>query len=186
MKLHCSLPMTKEQLSSLHAGQSVLLSGVLYTARDAAHKRIVELLAQGAPLPFSLDNAAIYYVGPTPAFDGMALGSAGPTTSSRCDKYTIPLLKNGLTVMIGKGKRSEEVKQEICQRGAVYLAAIGGAGAMLSRCIKSSEVIAFEELGTEAVRKLYVENFPAIVINDCHGEDYYQSAQQAYLKTIEP
>lgn len=185
MKLHCNLPMTKEEASRLHAGQSVLLSGVVYTARDAAHKRLVELLEQGKPLPFPIENAAVYYVGPSPALDGMALGSAGPTTSSRCDKYTIPLLSAGMTVMIGKGKRNEEVKRKIRSCGAVYLAATGGAGAMLSRCIKRSEIVAFEDLGTEAVRKLYVENFPAVVINDGYGADYYEMAQTAYLRSIE-
>ena len=182
MRKHITLPLTKAVASKLHAGDSVLISGTLYTARDAAHKRLTELLLNNAPLPFALENAAIYYVGPTPAANGMALGSAGPTTSVRCDPYTPLLLENGVTVLIGKGKRSDKVKDSIQQEAAVYLAAIGGAGALLSRCIKSSEIIAFDDLGTEAIRKLYVENFPAVVINDCHGGDYYESAREAYLQ----
>lgn len=181
MKKHIVLPLPKEDACQLHAGDSVLLSGIVYTARDAAHGRLIDLLHNDQPLPFDMENAAIYYVGPTPAAEGMPLGSAGPTTSIRCDKYTPELLDNGLTVMIGKGKRSEAVKESICKNKAVYLAATGGAGALLSRCIKSSEVIAFEDLGTEAIRKLVIENFPAIVINDCHGNDYYESARTAYL-----
>ena len=181
MKKKLTLPLSKEDTVSLRAGDSVLLSGTLYTARDAAHKRLTALLNQNEPLPFPLENAAIYYVGPSPAADGMALGSAGPTTSVRCDPYTPQLLENGVTVMIGKGKRSREVQQSIQTHNAVYLAATGGAGALLSRCIKSAEVVAFEDLGTEAIRKLYVEDFPAVVINDCHGGDYYESARTAYL-----
>ena len=181
MKKHITLPLTKETVQTLHAGESVLLSGIVYTARDAAHKRLVELLKHHHTLPFELENAAIYYVGPSPATEGMPLGSAGPTTSVRCDPYTPILLENGLAVMIGKGKRSDDVKRAICEYKAVYLAATGGAGALLSKCIKSAEVIAFEDLGTEAIRKLYVENFPAVVINDCHGGDYYISARESYL-----
>ena len=182
MKKHLTLPLTKDKASSLCAGDSVFLTGTLYTARDAAHKRLIAMLDAGLPLPFSLRDAAIYYVGPTPALDGMALGSAGPTTSVRCDPYTPQLLENGVTVMIGKGKRSNEVKKAIQANKSVYMAATGGAGALLSQCIKFSEVIAFEDLGTEAIRKLYVENFPAVVINDCHGGDYYESAREIYLK----
>ena len=184
MKKQITLPLTKDDATSLHAGDSVLLSGILYTARDAAHKRLIALLDEGSTLPFPLENAAIYYVGPTPAANGMALGSAGPTTSVRCDPYTPQLLENGVTVMIGKGKRSPAVKESIISNKAVYMAAIGGAGALLSRCIKSAEVVAFDDLGTEAIRKLYVENFPAVVINDCHGGDYYESARKAYLSQI--
>ena len=182
MKKFLTLPLTKEEASTLRAGDSVFLTGTLYTARDAAHKRLIALLDAGHPLPFPLKNAAIYYVGPTPAMEGMALGSAGPTTSVRCDPYTPQLLENGVTVMIGKGKRSGEVKTAIQVNRSVYMAATGGAGALLSQCIKSSKVIAFEDLGTEAIRKLYVENFPAVVINDCHGGDYYESARELYLK----
>ena len=182
MKKHITLPLSKEKTASLHAGDSVLLSGVLYTARDAAHKRLAELIDNESSLPFPLENAAIYYVGPTPAAEGMPLGSAGPTTSVRCDPYTPQLLQNGVTLMIGKGKRSANVKNAIQANKAVYLAATGGAGALLSRCIRSAEVVAFEDLGTEAIRKLYVENFPAVVINDCHGGDYYEFVREAYLQ----
>ena len=182
MKKRITLPLTKEAAAELRSGDSILLSGTLYTARDAAHKRLVALLDNDAALPFPLKNTAIYYVGPSPATDGMALGSAGPTTSVRCDPYTPQLLENGVTVMIGKGKRSDKVKEAIQQHSAVYLAATGGAGAMLSRCIQSAEVIAFADLGTEAIRMLYVEDFPAVVINDCHGGDYYETARAAYLK----
>ena len=184
MKKHITLPITKEDAAQLHAGDSLLLSGTIYTARDAAHKRLVEYLQEGKQLPFDMNNAAIYYVGPSPAIGDSALGSAGPTTSTRCDKYTPQLLENGLTVMIGKGKRSKAVKDAIIEHSAVYLAAIGGAGAMLSNCIKHSELIAFEDLGTEAIRKLTIENFPAVVINDCHGNDYYESARQGYLNSL--
>ena len=184
MKKHISLPLSKANAAQLRAGDSVLLTGILYTARDAAHKRLNEMQLQEEPLPFNPINAAIYYVGPTPAPDGMALGSAGPTTSSRCDKYTPSLLNEGVTVLIGKGKRSQDVKQSIIDNQAVYLAATGGAGAMLARCIKTSKVIAFDDLGTEAIRELYVEDFPAVVIYDSHGGDYYESARQAYLDSI--
>lgn len=181
MKKRINLPLTKEAATELHAGESVLLNGTIYTARDAAHKRLVTLLDEHAPVPFPLKNAAIYYVGPTPPQEGMALGSAGPTTSVRCDPYTPQLLENGVTVMIGKGRRSPNVKQSMQENSAVYLAAVGGAGALLSRCILSAEIIAFDDLGTEAIRKLQVKDFPAVVINDCHGGDYYESARSAYL-----
>lgn len=184
MKKHIHLPITKEEAATLTAGDSVLLSGTIYTARDAAHKRLVELIENNAPLPFDLNNAAIYYVGPSPAFDDHVIGSAGPTTSSRCDKYTPTLLTNGVTVLIGKGKRSTEVKTEFIRHSAVYLAATGGAGAMLSRCIQSSKVIAFDDLGTEAIRELNIENFPAVVINDAHGNNYYDTARQMYLDSL--
>jgi len=184
MKKIIHLPLTKEKVGSLHAGDSVLLTGTVYTARDAAHKRLIELIENNAPLPFELNNSAIYYVGPSPKLGGYAVGAAGPTTSSRCDPYTPCLLKQGITVLIGKGKRNDEVRNELIHQSAIYLAATGGAGALLSRCIKSSKVIAFEDLGTEAIRELYIENFPAVVINDCHGNDYYDTARQAYLKTL--
>lgn len=184
MKRKLNLPLSKETAATLHAGDSVLLSGTMYTARDAAHQRLVEMLENSSPLPFNLNNAAIYYVGPSPAFDTQVIGSAGPTTSGRCDKYTPALLQSGVTVLIGKGKRSDEVKKQITQHSAVYLAATGGAGALLARCIKTSKVIAFDDLGTEAIRELSVENFPAIVINDAHGRDYYDTARQAYLSTV--
>lgn len=183
MKHQITLPLTKEHAAKLHAGDTVILGGTVYTARDAAHQRLISMLEQGEALPFELNNAAIYYVGPSPAIDNMPLGSAGPTTSIRCDKYTPKLLENGLTVMIGKGKRSQVVKDAIVTHSAVYLAAVGGAGALLSSCIKESKVVAFDDLGTEAIRELQIENFPAIVINDCHGGDYYDSARTAYLES---
>lgn len=185
MAIQVTLPMTKEQAATLHAGDSVLLSGTIYTARDAAHQRLYDMMHAGEPLPFDLDGASIYYVGPSPAQPGMAVGSAGPTTSSRCDKYTPDMLDAGLRVMLGKGKRSDAVKQAVVRNGAVYLAATGGAGAMLARCIKDAEMVAFPELGTEAVRKLTVENFPAVVILDAHGGDYYETTRQSYLKSLE-
>ena len=179
-----TLPMSAEETIRMRAGDSVLLSGVVYTARDAAHKRMIEMLEKEEALPFDGNNAAIYYVGPSPAFDDLAVGSAGPTTSSRCDPYTPALLEQGITVLIGKGKRSDSVKEALLKHKGVYLAAIGGAGAMLSRCIRSAEVIAFEDLGTEAIRKLQVVDFPAVVIYDCHGNDYYEMARQAYLDSL--
>ena len=185
MKHHISLPLSHEDAKMLRAGDSVLLTGILYTARDAAHKRMTEQLSMGLPLPFDPQNAAIYYVGPSPAPAGMPLGSAGPTTSSRCDKYTPPLLEKGVTVLIGKGKRSPDVQGALRQFGGVYLATTGGAGAMLARCIRSAKVIAYEDLGTEAVRELYVENFPAVVIHDCHGGDWYSIARQSYLESLQ-
>ncbi|MCI9468710.1 MAG: Fe-S-containing hydro-lyase [Oscillospiraceae bacterium] len=185
MAIQISLPMTKEAATSLRAGDSVLLSGTIYTARDAAHKRLYEMMQAGGSLPFDLNGASIYYVGPSPAQPGMAVGSAGPTTSSRCDKYTPDMLDAGLRVMLGKGKRSQTVKDAVVRNGAVYLAATGGAGAMLARCVKTAEMVAFPELGTEAVRKLTIENFPAVVILDAHGGDYYETARQSYLKSIE-
>lgn len=175
------LPLTKEEAARLRAGESVLLSGTIYTARDAAHKKIFEMMHQGEPLPFPMEGASIYYVGPSPAQSGMPVGSAGPTTSSRCDKYTPDMLDAGLRVMVGKGRRAQSVKDAVMRNGAVYMAATGGAGALLARCIKAAEVIAFPELGTEAVRKLEIENFPAVVILDSVGGDYYASARQAYL-----
>lgn len=184
MKHTLQLPLTKAQIASLRAGDMVFLNGIIYTARDAAHKRLIEMIEKKQELPFNIQNAAIYYVGPSPSFGKHILGSAGPTTSSRCDKYTPLLLQSGITVMIGKGKRNNEVKQAIQEYGAVYLAATGGAGALLSSCIRSSEVIAFDDLGTEAIRKIYVENFPAIVINDCHGDDYYDTSRRNYLNFI--
>lgn len=185
MAIHVTLPMTKQAAEALRAGDSVLLSGTIYTARDAAHKRLFEMMHAGEPLPFDLDGASIYYVGPSPAQAGMAVGSAGPTTSSRCDKYTPDMLDAGLRLMLGKGKRAQEVKDAVVRNGAVYLAATGGAGAMLARCIKDAEMVAFPELGTEAVRKLTIERFPAVVILDAHGGDYYETARQSYLKTVE-
>lgn len=155
--------------SELKAGDEVLLSGTVYTARDAAHKRIFSLLEKGEPLPFELNGACIYYAGPTPAPDGLPIGSCGPTTSSRMDVYTPELLDRGLCAMIGKGKRSAEVKNAVIRNGAVYFCSIGGAGALAARCIKSCEVIAFDELGCESVKKLELSDFPVYVALDCSG-----------------
>ena len=159
---------------SLKAGDSVKLTGTIYTARDAAHKRMDEAIAAGQELPFDLAGNVIYYMGPSPAREGRPIGSAGPTTASRMDKYAPKLLDFGLTGMIGKGKRSDAVKDAMKRNGAVYFAAIGGAGALLSKAIVASEVIAYDDLGTEAIRKLTVKDFPAIVVIDSTGEDLYQ------------
>lgn len=168
-----NLPLSEEDIKELHTGDMVLLSGTLYSARDAAHKKMTELLVEEKPLPFPLEGNVIYYLGPTPARPGQVIGSAGPTTSTRMDKYTPALLKRGLKGMIGKGKRSPEVIRAMQEEGAVYFAAVGGAGALLSKCIRESRVIAFDELGTEAVREMRVENFPAIVAIDCRGKNIY-------------
>ena len=167
-------PITQETARDLHAGDMVYITGTVYSARDAAHKRMCEAAAAGELLPFDIKDSIIYYLGPTPAREGRIIGSAGPTTSSRMDKYTPTLLDLGLKGMIGKGRRSDAVKASIVKNGAVYFAAIGGAGALLSSCIKSSEVIAYDDLGTEAVRKMFVENFPCIVICDSEGRDLYE------------
>ena len=168
------LPLTEETVASLRAGDAVLLSGVLYTARDAAHKRMHEKIAKGEELPFDLKNNTIYYVGPTPAKPGMAIGSAGPTTSSRMDAYTPELLNLGLKGMLGKGRRSPQVKQAIVANKAVYFIACGGAGALISHCIKKREPIAFEELLSEAVTRLTVEDLPCFVGIDADGNDIYE------------
>lgn len=161
-------------LKLLHAGDRVLLSGVIYTARDAAHKRLVSLLSNGEALPFDLKGAVIYYAGPTPAKSGLAVGSIGPTTSSRMDSFAPTLIENGLLGMIGKGARSDSVVEAMKKHGAVYFAAIGGAGALYSRCIKKCEVVAFDELGCESVKRLTVENFPLTVATDSFGETLYK------------
>ncbi len=176
------LPMTKEEAENLRAGDYVYLTGMVYSARDAAHKRMAEALDLGEPLPFDLKGQTIYYMGPSPAREGRPIGSAGPTTATRMDKYTPRLLDLGLRAMIGKGRRSQEVKDAIVRNGCVYFAAVGGAGALLSRCIKSCEIVAYEDLGTEAVRKLYVEDFPVIVVADSEGNDLYETAAEAYQK----
>ena len=173
MEQKITTPLTEETVRKLHTGDMVRITGVLYSARDAAHKKLTELIETGGELPFGLKGNVIYYLGPTPAREGQVIGSAGPTTSSRMDKYTPKLLSLGLKGMIGKGRRSTEVIQAIKENGAVYFAAVGGAGALLSKCIKSSKVIAFDELGTEAVREMYVEDFPAIVAIDSEGKDIY-------------
>ncbi|MBW2062995.1 MAG: Fe-S-containing hydro-lyase [Deltaproteobacteria bacterium] len=175
-------PLSRSDLESLQAGDLALVSGTLYTARDAAHKRLVEAIDQGEGLPMDLDGQILYYVGPTPASPGRVIGAAGPTTSYRMDPYTPALLKLGLKAMIGKGRRSEEVRQAMLKYGAVYLAAIGGAGALLSQAVKSVEIIAYEDLGPEAVRRLTVEDFPVTVINDLAGRDLYEEGKRRYAR----
>ena len=175
-----TLPLTEEVLQALRAGDNLLLSGVIYVARDAAHKRMVEALDNGQPLPFDINGATIYYMGPTPARPGRVIGSAGPTTSGRMDAYAPRLMAEGMKGMIGKGQRSQAVKDAMVKYGAVYLGAIGGAGAIISRSIKKSEVVAYEELGAEALRRLEVEDFPVTVVNDIHGGDLYQEGKARY------
>ncbi len=173
-------PISKETANKLKSGDYVYITGVIYTARDAAHKRMSEALEKGEELPIEIENNVIYYMGPSPAREGRIIGSAGPTTASRMDKYAPKLLDLGLKGMIGKGKRSKDVKDAILRNGSVYFAAVGGAGAILSKCIKKSEVIAYDDLGTEAIRKLYVENFPAIVVIDSQGNNLYETAIREY------
>jgi fumarate hydratase subunit beta len=180
MKHKLTLPLTREKAAALEAGDSVLLSGVIYSARDAAHRRLAELLDAGKPLPFPLEDSVIYYTGPSPAPPGAVTGSAGPTTSGRMDRYAPRLLLLGLRGMIGKGKRSEEVIRAITWAGAVYFGAIGGAGALLARRITSAEIIAFEDLGTEAVRRLTVEDFPVTVVIDSRGNDLYKTGPEQF------
>ena len=182
MDKYIETPLTAEKVTDLSAGDYVYLSGTIYTARDAAHKRMAEELERGAGLPFDIENEVIYYLGPTPSRKGQVIGSAGPTTSSRMDKYTPALLDLGLKGMIGKGKRSEGVVNAMKKNTAVYFAAVGGAGALLSQCIKKSEVIAYDDLGTEAVRKLEVENLPVITVIDCRGNDLYKTAPSEYVR----
>lgn len=180
MEKHIFTPLSDEIVSNLKAGDYVYLSGTIYTARDAAHKRIYEAMQRGEEIPLELMNNIIYYLGPSPAREGQVIGSAGPTTSSRMDKYTPLLLENGLKGMIGKGKRSQEVIDSMHKNHAVYFAAIGGAGALLSRSIKCSKVIAYDDLGTEAIRELQVENFPVIVVIDSEGNNLYDTAVEKY------
>ena len=175
-----TLPLTGEVLEGLRAGDNLLLSGVIYVARDAAHKRMVEALDHGQPLPFDIKGATIYYMGPTPARPGRAIGSAGPTTSGRMDAYAPRLMSEGLKGMIGKGLRSQAVRDAMVKHRAVYLGAIGGAGAIISLSIKRSEVVAYEELGAEAVRRLEIEDFPVTVVNDVHGGDLYEEGKARY------
>ena len=181
-KIHITTPLTDEIISNLKSGDEVLISGTIYTARDAAHKKLVDSINSGESLPFDIKNAIIYYVGPSPKKPGDVIGSAGPTTSYRMDAYTPTLLDLGLKGMIGKGSRNKNVVESIKKNHAVYFAAIGGAGALISSTIKSSEVIAYEELGPEAVHKLTVENFPAIVVLDSGGNDLYTIEREKYKK----
>ena len=182
MERHINVPFDADIVKELKAGDYVYLTGTIYTARDAAHKRMYEALQNGEALPFDIEGNVIYYMGPSPAREGRPIGSAGPTTASRMDKYAPKLLDLGLKGMIGKGKRSEQVKEAIVRNGSVYFAAVGGAGAILSKAIKKSEVIAYDDLGTEAIRKLYVEDFPAIVVIDSQGNNLYETAIKEYAK----
>lgn len=197
MNKHIRVPFSKDELSSLEAGDYVYISGTVYSARDAAHKRMYDAintseyketdgktLFKNGVLPLDLTDNVLYYLGPTPAREGQVIGSAGPTTSSRMDKYTPLLLKKGLNGMIGKGKRSKEVIDAIVENKAVYFAAVGGAGALLSKCIKKSEVIAYDDLGTEAIRKMEIEEFPAIVVVDSNGNNLYDTAVDNYFKRV--
>ena len=173
MEIRITAPLITEEIKNLKAGDFVYINGTIYSARDAAHKRMDEALKSGEELPIPLENEIIYYMGPSPARKGRAIGSAGPTTSGRMDRYTPALLDLGLKGMIGKGKRTAEVKDAMIRNGAVYFAAIGGAGALLSKCITASEVVAYDDLGTEAIRKLTVKDFPAIVVMDAKGNSLY-------------
>ena len=184
MEYKLTTPCTSEDLAQLRAGDTVLLSGIVYTARDAAHKRMCEALDAGQTLPFSLEGSAIYYVGPTPEKPGQVIGSAGPTTSGRMDAYSPRLLDLGNKMMIGKGKRDAAVKEAVVRNGAVYVAALGGAGALMCQCVQSLEVIAWPDLGCEAVRRLEVKDMPLTVILDSHGGDLYESGPSAYLKSL--
>ena len=167
-------PLTREKAAGLHAGDSVLISGEIYTARDAAHKRMIETLESGGTLPFPIQDQIIYYAGPTPAKPGQVIGSCGPTTSGRMDAYAPKLIRLGLTGMIGKGLRSDEVAEAMQENGAVYFGAVGGAGALIAKSVTAAEVVAYEDLGTEAVRRLTVKDFPAVVIIDRYGENFYE------------
>jgi len=175
-------PLTDADVEQLEMGDEVLVNGVIYTARDAAHKRLVDLLAAGQPLPVDLKGQILYYVGPSPARPGRVIGAAGPTTSYRMDSYAPALLKLGLKAMIGKGRRSPEVIAAMKKHKAVYLGATGGAGALISQCIKEARVVAFPELGPEAVHRLVVEHLPTIVINDCQGRDLYEEGRKKYAR----
>ncbi|HID0853866.1 Fe-S-containing hydro-lyase [Clostridium botulinum] len=184
MKIKINTPLTEDKIKSLKAGDMVLITGTIYTARDAAHKRLIDALEKGRNLPFEVKNSIIYYVGPTPAKPGMEIGAAGPTTSYRMDTYTPKLLNLGLKGMIGKGKRSKEVIESIVKNKAVYFGAIGGAAALISKSIKKSEVIAYEDLDSESIRKLEVEDLPVTVIIDSKGNNLYEDGLEDYLKSL--
>ncbi len=178
--IRLTTPFSDADVEKLKIGDRVLISGVIYTARDAAHARLVELIEKGEALPFDPAGQVIYFVGPTPPKPGKVIGSAGPTTSYRMDPYSPTMIEQGLKGMIGKGKRSDEVKAALKEHKAVYFGATGGAGALISLCIKSAQVIAYDDLGPEAIRKLTVEDFPATVVNDCHGGDLYMEGRKQY------
>ncbi|SEA85652.1 fumarate hydratase subunit beta [Pseudobutyrivibrio sp. ACV-2] len=182
MEQRITTPITSEVSSKLHSGDYCYITGEIYVARDAAHKRMSEALQRGEELPIPIENCTIYYMGPSPAREGRPIGSAGPTTASRMDKYAPKLLDLGLKAMIGKGKRTKEVIDAIVRNNGVYFAAVGGAGALLSKCIKSSEVICYDDLGAEAIRKLYVEDFPVIVVVDSEGNNLYETAIKEFQK----
>lgn len=182
MEKYIKAPLEKEIVKTLRAGDYVYITGTIYTARDAAHKRMDETLREGKELPVPLKDEIVYYMGPSPAREGRVIGSAGPTTASRMDKYTPKLLDLGLGGMIGKGKRSKEVIDAIIRNQSVYFAAVGGAGALLSKCIQESEVVAYDDLGTEAIRRLTVKIFPVIVVIDCEGNNLYETAIEQYKK----
>lgn len=186
MAISLTMPLSSETAKQLQAGDNCLISGVIYTARDAAHKRLCEQIQAGEDLPFALKDSVIYFVGPAPAKPGQTIGSAGPTTSYRMDAYSPTLISLGQTGMIGKGKRSNEVIASMKEYGAVYFGAIGGCGALLSKCIKKCEVIAFPELGAEAVHRLEVENFPVVVVIDAQGNNLYESGKKSYLEAQIP
>ncbi|WP_055668533.1 Fe-S-containing hydro-lyase [Desnuesiella massiliensis] len=184
MEKRITTPLTEDKVKNLKAGDSVLITGTIYTARDAAHKRLVELLDKGEELPIDVKDAIIYYVGPTPAKPGMALGSAGPTTSYRMDPYSAKLLDRGLKGMIGKGLRGEEVVESIIKNKAVYFAAIGGAAALIGKSIDQAELVAYEDLGAEAIRKLEVVDLPVVVVIDSEGNNLYEIGQKQYLDSL--
>ena len=177
-------PLSKEVIESLSCGDSVTLTGYIYTARDAAHKRLCELIEAGKDLPFDIKDQVIFFAGPAPAKPGLTIGSVGPTTSYRMDAYSPLLIRNGLAGMVGKGSRGAAVVDAMKECGAVYFCAIGGCAALLAKCVKSSETVCYEDLGTEAVRKLYVEDMPLTVAIDCRGDDIYQKGKKDYLDTI--
>ena len=185
MAISITAPLSREEARKLKAGDSCLLSGVIYTARDAAHKRLCQLIDEGRELPVDLKDSVFYFVGPTPAKPGQVIGSAGPTTSYRMDAYSPSLIKLGQTGMIGKGKRDEAVIAAMKEHGAVYFGAIGGCGALLGKCIKKSELVAYEDLGAEAICRLEVEDFPVVVIIDAQGKNLYESGKAAYLASKE-
>ena len=182
MEKHIQVPLREQDIEELKAGDYVYLTGTIYTARDAAHKRMYDSMKKGEALPIELKGNVLYYLGPSPAREGQVIGSAGPTTSSRMDKYTPDMLDAGLKGMVGKGKRSPEVIEAMKRNQAVYFAAVGGAGALLSKCIKEAEVVAYDDLGTEAIRRLYIENLPVIVVIDKEENNLYETAPVAYRR----
>jgi len=184
VSIRIETPLTPEVAASLRSGDEVLISGIIYTARDAAHKRLVECLDRGEPLPFPIEDALIYYVGPTPEKPGQVIGSAGPTTSTRMDAYAPRLMDEGLRGMMGKGLRSTEVVESMKKNGAVYFGAIGGAAALISKCIVASEIVCYEDLGAEAIRRLTVRDFPATVVIDTTGENLYETGVRRYLESL--